>query len=609
MTSNNTFTIMWKPLGGSYEHAVLLYAKRDDENLIDFAVLKIQDNLVLSILPISLIQFPYGKVKISGYGTNFNIFSSAQGIIESRSVAEKNIYYFKIDSKNAGQHGYSGGVVYSLEANAVIGIQIESSTFNLGTDRDVVFAMPMSRIVEAFPPLYNLIIQENKIEYSNSDIEQKVLEKHFNATAEKVKNLYINPSASSNSHQDIRDIFISIPTDVKLDIKVKNRQIVDLYDSISPKKTKYIFYSLIINYLQNNLYSYNDWRYKKIEDKPLIFKPAWKDGIYKEFEVLRAIDIISTSQFCIAIGGPGSGKSTLLKYLTIKLIDQYFASRNVFEKDSISELFFKTKYIPVYIDLKEFYRDLSLNNNLHSISEVVIFEYLAKCINLERKNLDTFKFLLKNRLIIFLMDGIDEILNNDYSANDIKNLIEVIKEINKNAKIVLTSRRNGYETWSLESFLEFNLLNLDKYSKNILIYKLLSALGSKNLEDDIINLQKAIEINNLEDDIIGNPLFLSLIIIIFFRKKKLPSYKSSILEESIKILIERWREKILLIDKSGSSYEINDLFICLKNLAYETLFGKYKNNSNPLIFSSLIINGIISKFISQEKNIEVIKCL
>lgn len=151
--------------------AQLLYAEKKNVEGIDFAVLSLQQSPKI-ILPLHVNlnnRVKAAKVHIAGIGTfDSRSVLGAEGTIESDMVDIESgaRTFLHIVAENAVQEGYSGGPVYLWDAEAVIGIQVMASSSGLHpntsplpvAERKTVNAMPISRMVERFPPLQDHLI-------------------------------------------------------------------------------------------------------------------------------------------------------------------------------------------------------------------------------------------------------------------------------------------------------------------------------------------------------------------------------------------------------------------------------------------------------------------
>lgn len=116
---------------------------------VDFAILKLESPPPdRHPLPIELAEECTGNFMLLGYGKSLKDRGTGcgtfTGFFDPQSSSANRL--FKLDSKQLGEQGYSGGAVFSKEAQAVVAIQIEATTARTGPERDTVLAMPLYRI-------------------------------------------------------------------------------------------------------------------------------------------------------------------------------------------------------------------------------------------------------------------------------------------------------------------------------------------------------------------------------------------------------------------------------------------------------------------------------
>jgi hypothetical protein len=130
-------------------HKILWGYQRDMG--IDFAVLKLANPPANRYpLPISLARSVTGTFRLCGYGQSLVDLSIGRGEFlgfydRQNSPANR---LFKLDSKQLGQGGYSGGAVVSDELQVVVAVQIAATGNETGAERDTVLAMPLYRIAK-----------------------------------------------------------------------------------------------------------------------------------------------------------------------------------------------------------------------------------------------------------------------------------------------------------------------------------------------------------------------------------------------------------------------------------------------------------------------------
>jgi hypothetical protein len=126
---------------------------------IDFAVLKLATPPTnRRPLTISLARSVTGTFRLCGYGQSLVDLSIGKGEFlgfydRQNSPANR---LFKLDSKQVGQGGYSGGAVVSDELQVVVAIQIAATGTDIGAERDTVLAMPLYRIAKHWEMLETL---------------------------------------------------------------------------------------------------------------------------------------------------------------------------------------------------------------------------------------------------------------------------------------------------------------------------------------------------------------------------------------------------------------------------------------------------------------------
>lgn len=145
--------------------AQLLYAEKNNQDGIDFAVLSLpQRPAGLWPLRVNLDVWKWdGEIRIIGTGKLFQRFSApVRGYIEGGLVDIEcgGDSFLHVSAENAVQNGYSGAPVFSLEANAVIAIQVMASEAGLHptpytpvAEQRTVNTMPICRMTERYPEL------------------------------------------------------------------------------------------------------------------------------------------------------------------------------------------------------------------------------------------------------------------------------------------------------------------------------------------------------------------------------------------------------------------------------------------------------------------------
>lgn len=424
------------------------------------------------------------------------------------------------------------------------------------------------------------IKNSDKIQSNRPDVVEIYLGK---LESELSKNSDLGFEDDYNVQSSIEDVYVSVPTNVFIGADVDgNKNIVNIYEND--------------NYDRNENVKYSDFKVKLNEfikdntlQRNLVFKPYWREGRIKKLKKLSAIDVICANQYSICLGGPGSGKSTFLKYLAVSLIKLYKNKEyEGLNGDTYSSLFFEKNYIPIFVRLRE-ERVQSVSNEDEFLN--IVFDGIEY-------DLDQLKNTIKKSNVIFLFDGADEIFNVN-PQRCINQLIGFTKSLNDRAKIVITSRKERINSLPSD-FFQFELQIMDNECRNKFVKKILK---NDNLCVEFIS---QLSISDLDEYIIGNPLLLSLIILIFKKQQRLPSNKSCILHDSINLLINRWaaRNKKSL-DNSG--IEKSQLLSVLQDIAYETML---RGNSQLVFDGNIIGNKLMNDYQASQKDAAVLQtCL
>ena len=445
---------------------------------------------------------------------------------------------------------------------------------------------------------------ESKQSFGVQEEEKKaLLTRYFRKVTSKLSTIELNITDSDVS-PDINQLFVSVPTNIQIGVKVEGRGIVEILENgiqyqVGAPSNKYK--SCVAQF--NEIILNNALLYTNAGCRPLICRPYWKDGVIYEFLWLKPIDIISANQYSIVLGGPGSGKSTLLKYLTILLSKQYFFDENILKNDTCSTFFFEKKYIPVYVQLRQYFGYLGREEISAESLIDFIFDNSVKFDNdiFSHDDKKNFLMILKSCPIILFFDGIDEIFTGNETYQKLKKLVEIAKGLAQeaNLKVVFSSRKESYQ-WDLTNFTQFELRPMDVASQHILAQKVLEAVGVQDFYNKLKILIEQIDHCGLDEKIVGNPLFLSLMVVIYARTGNLPRQKSLVLQKSIKFLIKRWQDKIHQ-QASMAPYELIQLYTALKQIAAKTFEEvQIGETSNPLIINEGIILSVLKDLISQD---------
>lgn len=438
-------------------------------------------------------------------------------------------------------------------------------------------------------PLYEDLNADNEETQVEVPERNELLEKHFEIIKKLSASIDLN-TASIDSKNDqegslseIDQIFVSVPTNISIDVIVGNKCIKEVYDGnahyrVCDDGNKY---KDCIDTFNEIISPNTELGLKASSKRSLLLRPYWKDGSIKNFLCLKPIDIIASNQYSIALGGPGSGKSTLLKYLSVLLAKQYYSDSDLLKQDAYSKFFFKQKYIPVFVQLRQLFTvEPIVQDPITNLTKNALLQFLFDKPEYEGQWKELGYLLAKNNVILFF-DGIDEIFVGRNVCQVVQKLVRVAKEINTAVKIVFSSRKESYSTWQLNDFMAFELCPMDKSCQQLLAHKVLETYLFRDFDEKYETLIEQINHCGLDERIVGNPLFLSLMVVIYAVNGELPDQKSVMLDQSIKFLIKRWQAKISSTN-ANNKYEVDQLYAALKGIAYSTI-NDVALNANPLI--------------------------
>jgi predicted NACHT family NTPase len=278
-------------------------------------------------------------------------------------------------------------------------------------------------------------------------------------------------------------------------------------------------------------------------------------------DTFRSFDILNNRALVI-LGDPGSGKSTLLKYLASQIIDLR-GSEHVLK--NIIPIFFRLA------DYSEYYK-----KNRKSIYEFITNHYDSQYQQIFQEN-----FEYSN--ILIMMDGLDEIADTPLRLKVTEQVMDLIARYPNNRYIV-TSRVVGYQESKLGGeFNHFKLLPFRKEEIKIFSdqwYKSIASHTDKNYEhaqQQSDNLFNSIERNQSVLKLATNPLLMTIISMIHYQGKKLPSKRVELYEISTETFLEHWVQ--LRISDEKQLKDKSEITEILAPIAFEI----HRTKSNALI--------------------------
>src|SRR6266487_3315943 len=260
----------------------------------------------------------------------------------------------------------------------------------------------------------------------------------------------------------------------------------------------------------------------------------------KKQEFASITSLLQSSPYVVLLGGPGTGKSTVTRYLAWS-----HATARLLHRAPANLSLLSGKPVPLRIELHDF-SDISTQQ-----PDISLFSYMTEIV-LERMNIhvapQVFDVLLKQNALLFLFDGLDEVVDQD----ERRRLIDAIEEIAQHYRgnsILVTSRPVGYELFgfstrwfthgTLQEFDDEQIhLFLKRWYTNILRLSPLPYDDQKELE----SLYQTLKGNPRLHTLARNPLLLTIITTLH-RTERLPDRRVHVYDRCADLLLDTWSRR------------------------------------------------------------------
>jgi len=248
-------------------------------------------------------------------------------------------------------------------------------------------------------------------------------------------------------------------------------------------------------------------------------------------ESLPIRDILSRAGNVVILGDAGAGKSTLTKFLIVALIDGELKTGDKGERT-----------IPIKVPLRAYAEFRSRPEGLGST--ILDFIYAATKTELQRDDLpdDFFEIFLEQKTAVVIFDGLDEIFDAHLREQVRNDIVSFAVGSYPGNMTIVTSRKVGYEEVSFQQadFAHFEILPFgsDQISEYIHKWYALEEADKSRRVREVADLTNALK--KLPSELLGNPLLLSLIVILFRSGCTLPDSKLEIYRSCVGTLTEKW---------------------------------------------------------------------
>ncbi|MEG4235926.1 NACHT domain-containing protein [Microcoleus sp. Pol11C3] len=227
----------------------------------------------------------------------------------------------------------------------------------------------------------------------------------------------------------------------------------------------------------------------------------------------------------MVLGKPGAGKTTLLQYIAL----------------NCDEIECQFKLVPIFICLE------ILADNAKRPDEIDILGYIHNkycCSNVSEEEL---KSLLNHGRLLFLLDGLDEVIEEKISS--VKSQINHLVDIYSNNRFIVSCRKEfqAYQSKKFAHFRSYLVADFDKTQRDDFIkqwFDEVAVIAQPERSAQANYLIKKLDLpkNQGIRELTDTPLLLHLICLIFQERGDLPSKRVDLYREAIDLLLEKWNQ-------------------------------------------------------------------
>ncbi|NEP53629.1 MAG: NACHT domain-containing protein, partial [Moorea sp. SIO3C2] len=268
---------------------------------------------------------------------------------------------------------------------------------------------------------------------------------------------------------------------------------------------------------------------------------------------------IQDSQYSVILGDPGAGKTTLLKYLALHFATAQRDDQETVLAGEANENLGQTR-LPVFFRIADYAErlatesDLSLQQFLREFSQ----QWQTEFTNQPEQDTDTtiFEHLrhkLDNGKCLVLLDGLDEVFNQEIRQQIVKQIEEFVTKFHNN-KFVITSRIAGYREVKLsQRFSHFTITEMEPEQVERFLDRWCLAVEKAQRPDASQHywqqeadhqsgeLKEAIAASEGVKRMTGNPLLLTILALIHRNGSRLPNQRVKLYELAVQTLTEDWQ--------------------------------------------------------------------
>lgn len=334
------------------------------------------------------------------------------------------------------------------------------------------------------------------------------------------------------------DFFVDQSKKLSIDVDYAFKDYIKKsYDKYSRIKT--ILYKTEPKYIYS-FYEYNELMYKN-----------------ETYEAVSINTVLNISQFSIITGTGGMGKSTLMKHFLLSGLKG-------------------NEQIPLFVELKNFKDD-----------KVSLYDFIFESLETLGFRLDKeyFEYALKSGCFIFLLDGYDEIPNN----NDSNFLIQLEKFCDQytNNSFIISSRPND----EFIKLSRFHIFTMELFSKEKATYLINRIEYDEDIKERFV---VAIEEGLYEkhESFASNPLLLTILLLTYQEYAEIPNKLHLFYYQAFETLLVKHDANKNGFKRELKSNVSNDLFTKIFSIFCFKTFVQKKNEFSEKDLKNEIGNAI-----------------
>lgn len=275
---------------------------------------------------------------------------------------------------------------------------------------------------------------------------------------------------------------------------------------------------------------------------------------------LGVLPALIRSTRMVLIGAPGGGKSTFLNYLAYCLANHHLHPTDGWLQRHLPHWPVDwERLLPIAITLRDVATWIE-NEQITQRNSRLLLDYLQSWLH--ERILDEYYFVIKDHLrrgqALLLLDGLDELPDNERLRRQIKEMIADLPAAFPDTPMLVTCRVLSYRMtdWQLEEreWPPFELAELTETQIRHFIRDWYQLMHSLQLVQSVDTLSERLVQAVFRPDLLRlarNPLLLTVMALVHTHKGQLPDARALLFEAVVELLLWRW-EAIKLKNPDGS---------------------------------------------------------